>query len=154
MIRIRISQAGQDAEFVLGEGGWHAKSPWDDRMDPRAAIAIVGFARGMRVEDYATLTDLDSSKLGLAERAVRIRLEDDAGRSLADFRLGRIASWRAEVDGIDDPVATVFVQPLDQGHSRHVYIATGDITPLFANGVELLRDHRPFYFNPANLKQI
>ncbi len=151
---IRVHSGSVKAVFSLGENGWMASAPWEDRMDPRAAVAIIQFALGMRVEDVADADDVDDSNSGLGDNAVRIRLEGDGRETLADFRLGRVTPWRAEIEGYDEPVSTVFVQPRDPGRGRHIYIATGDITPLFRDGLKLLRDHAPFYFNPANLGKI
>ncbi|HSP44129.1 MAG TPA: DUF4340 domain-containing protein [Luteolibacter sp.] len=151
---IRIRSGGATAVFSLGENGWLASAPWEDRMDPRAAVAIIQFALGMCVEDVADEDEVDDSKSGLGDNAVRIRLEGDGREILADFRLGRVTPWRAEIEGFDEPVSTVFVQPRDRGRGRHAYIATGDITALFRDGLKLLRDHGPFYFNPANLEKI
>jgi hypothetical protein len=151
---IRIQSGGVTAVFSRGENGWQASTPWADRMDPRAAVAIIQFALGMRVEDVADRDEVDDAKSGLGENAVRIRLEGDSRKPLARFHLGRVTPWRAEVEGVEEPVATVFVEPHDDGSGRHAYIATGDITPLFREGLKLLRDHAPFYFNPANLEKI
>ncbi|KAB2642330.1 MAG: hypothetical protein DVB26_03025, partial [Verrucomicrobia bacterium] len=51
--KIQISVQGKTAEFVKASGGWQASQPWQDRMDPRAAVGIIGFTLGMRVEDLA-----------------------------------------------------------------------------------------------------
>lgn len=151
---ISVRSGSVTADFSLGETGWMASAPWQDRMDPRAAVAIIQFALGMRVEDVAHTDEVDAAKSDLGDNAVRIRLEGNEGEILADFHLGRATPWRAEIEGLDEPVATVFVQPRDRGQGRHTYIATGDITPLFREGLKLLRDHAPFYFNPANLGKI
>jgi hypothetical protein len=151
---IRISTGGAGAMFSLRENGWQASAPWEDRMDPRAALAIIQFTLGMRVEDVAEMNEVDEAKSGLDDNAVRIRLEGDGRRTLANYRLGRVAPWQAEVEGFDEPVATVFVRLRDSGRKKHAYIATGDITPLFREGLKHLRDHRPFYFNPTTLEKI
>lgn len=151
-IRIRSGEAA--ATFSLGEDGWHATTPWDDRMDPRAALAIIQFTLGMRVEDVAEADEVDEAKSGLGEAAVRIRLENASREPLANYQLGRVSPWKAEVEGQDTPVASVFVQPRDRHRKKHIYICSGDITPLFKDGLRFLRDHRPFYFNPANLEKI
>ena len=151
---IRISAGGASAGFTLRENGWQATAPWQDRMDPRAALGIIRFTLGMRVEDLADADMVDSSATGLGDGAVKIRLEDADRRPLANYKLGRATSWKAEVEGETQPVSTVFIQSRDSQHRRHVYICAGDINPLFKDGLKFLRDHRPFYFNPVNLEKI
>jgi hypothetical protein len=151
---IRISGVGGDATFSLTENGWQASSPWVDRMDPRAALSIISFTLGMRVEDLAEAEKADPAKSGLGDTAVTIRLEDANRLPLANYKLGRVSPWKAEVEGLEQPVPTVFVNRRDRHHKRHVYLCTGDINPLFRDGLRFLRDHRPFYFNPVTLGKI
>jgi hypothetical protein len=151
---IRVASGSVNAGFSLKPNGWQATSPWADRMDPRAALSIINFTLGMRVEDVAAADKTDDAQTGLADSAVVIRLEDAERRPLARYVLGRMTPWKAEVEGFDQPVPTVFIRPRDSHRKRHVYIATGDINPLFKDGLRFLRDHRPFYFNPAGLGKI
>ncbi len=151
---IRISANGTSAGFALTSNGWQASSPWTDRMDPRAAVTIIKFTLGMRVEDVAHKDEIDSTKSGLAENSISIRLEDENHQSLAKYKLGRVSSWKADIDGHEQPATTLFVRPRDENHNDHVYLCTGDITPLFKDGLKFLRDHRPFYFNPIALQKI
>jgi hypothetical protein len=108
----------------------------------------------MRVEDVARLDEIDPAKSGLAETAINIRLENADHKPLANFKLGRPAPWKAEFKDMPDPEPTVFIQPRDKDHKRHVYVATGDINPWFKDGLKFLRDHRPFYVNPTTLQKI
>ena len=151
---IRIAGNSTNATFALQENGWQAATPWTDRMDPRAAVAIIHFTLGMRVEDLAQEDEINLLKSGLNENAISIRLEDANHAPLAKFKLGRVTPWKAEVEDIEQPVPTVFVQPRDRNHKRYIYACTGDITPLFKDGLKFLRDHRPFYFNPTTLQKI
>ncbi|RYD32228.1 MAG: DUF4340 domain-containing protein [Verrucomicrobiaceae bacterium] len=151
---IRISQNGVIASFELGEKGWQATAPWKDRMDPRAAVAIVNFTLGMRVEDVADRDDVDAQKAGLGDTGVDIRLEGADHKPLARYKLGRTTPWLATVDDIEQPIPTVFVLPRDENHKSHVYTCTGDITGIFKDGLKQLRDHHPFYFNPLNVRTI
>jgi hypothetical protein len=151
---IRISSSGTTATFALQENGWQASAPWADRMDPRAAVGIINFTLGMRVEDLAGVDEINPAKAGLKESAVNIRLEDANHTPIANYKLGRVTPWKAEVEGMEQPVPTVFVQPRDKNRKRHIYACTGDISPLFKDGLKFLRDHRPFYFNPVTLQKI
>jgi len=151
---IRISSGDATAVFSLEENGWQVATPWRDRMDPRAATSIINFTLGMRVEDRADAKDINLPATGLQDGAVKIRLEDADRQPLAHYKLGKTTAWKAEVEGAEQPVATVFIQSRDKAHRNHVYICAGDITPLFKDGLKFLRDHRPFYFNPVNLAKI
>jgi hypothetical protein len=123
-------------------------------MDPRAAVSILNFTLGMTVEDFAPRDDIELQKAGLGESAINIRLEDENRVPLASYKLGRQTPWLATVKDIETPVPTVFIHPRDDGRKRFIYAATGDITPLFKEGLKFLRDHRPFYFNPVTLQKI
>lgn len=151
---IEISQNGVNTTFELGPKGWYATQPWIDRMDPRAAVGIINFTLGLRVEDFADVSKIDTQKSGLKETGTNIRLEGSHHQPLAKYKLGRQTPWLATVDNIDMPVPTVFIQPRDADHKHYIYAATGDIGPTFKDGLKFLRDHHPFYFNPTALQKV
>jgi hypothetical protein len=151
---IRISQSGVSASFSLTDSGWQAETPWQDRMDPRAAVGIINFTLGMRVEDVAEYDDIDAHKAGLRESGIEVRLDGANHQTLARYKLGRRTPWHAEVEDFEKPVPTVFIWTRDPDRKKHVYSCTGDIAPLFKDGLKFLRDHRPFYFNPVTLQKI
>jgi hypothetical protein len=151
---IQVSKDGVTATFDLGENGWQAVLPWQDRMDPRAAGSIVNFTLGMRVEDFAGRDEIDAQKAGLKEGAIEIRLEDSNHKPLAKYKIGRQTPWLATVDESEKPIPTVFIQPRDLDRKKFIYACTGDIAPLFKDGLKQLRDHRPFYFNPNALQTV
>jgi hypothetical protein len=151
---ITVNSNGASAKFSLQENGWHSTAPWQDRMDPRAAVSIINFTRGMRVEDHASRDDIAEDKAGLANEAVTIRLEDANRKVLAHYKIGRPTPWKATVPEIPEPVPTVFINPREKGRKKHVYACTGDINALFKDNLRFLRDHRPFYFNPLKLKSV
>ena len=151
---IEISRNGVIASFDLGENGWQATLPWQDRMDPRAAVSIINFTLGLHVEDCAARDDIDPQKAGLSDGCVSVRLEGKDHTLLARYKIGRVTPWLATVKDIEKPVPTVFIHPRDEGRKRFIYACTGDISPLFKDGLKFLRDHRPFYFNPIALQKI
>jgi len=151
---IEVSQSGASADFLLGPNGWQAEKPWDDRMDPRAAGAIIGFTLGMKVRDYAKPDEVDLEKAGLADNGTNIRLLDSNRNRLAKYRIGRRTSWMAPAEADDGkPVPTVFIRVRERERENQVYSCSGDIAPLFKDGLKFLRDHRPFYFNPLALQK-
>jgi len=152
--RIHIASAGVEATFQLTERGWQSLTPWKDRMDPRAAVGIIGFTAGMRVEDCAPWEETDKAQTGLGEASVQVKLGKGNGEIIANYRLGRSSDWQAELDETEEPVPTVFVRILESDRKNQVHIATGDINSLFKDQLRFLRDHRPFYFNPVQLRKI
>ncbi len=151
---LQVSQNGVNASFELGAQGWYCTLPWKDRMDPRAAVAIINFTLGLRVEDFAEVTKIDSQKSGLKESGINIRLEGANHQPLAKYKLGRQTPWLATFENLATPVPTVFIQPRDADHKHYVYACTGDISQHFKDGLKSLRDHHPFYFNPTALQKI
>ena len=152
--KIQISAQGKDAEFVKSSSGWQVLQPWQDRMDPRAAVGIIGFTLGMRVEDLAPTAEIHLAETGLVDAAIHIRLEGADGRPLAKYRLGRRTPWLGTDPESSESVPTLFVQPWDKNRKSHVFACTGDILPLFKNHLKYLRDHHPFYFLPPTLRKI
>lgn len=158
--RMQISGDDVSAVLIKGDAGWRIQQPWDDRADMRAAASILQFTQALRVEDAGEVDDTDRLATGMRAGAVRIRLLDDGDRRLADYRIGARAPWMASLQtntasGSEiQSVPTTFIETRDRGRRNHVYICAGDISPLFRDGLRFLRDHRPFYFNPAGLKSI
>ena len=152
--RIRLSGNGVHADCVFEKGTWRMNKPWQDRMDPRAADLILQFTLGTRVEDIIPEGKIDSKKAGLTDGTIGVSIEDRRGQVLARYLLGRRTQWihRDEETGEEDP--TVFIQPHDDGRKGFTYACTGDIHPLFKDGLRHLRDHHPFLFNPFILQSI
>jgi hypothetical protein len=153
--RIQVSNSQMGAEFVKTNNGWLVSSPWQDRMDPQAATAIIGFTLGMRVEDSAELNEIPLAQAGLMDtEAISIRLEGSDGRPLAKYRLGKRSPWLGSNADGTERIATVYAQPTDKHRKSHVFICSGDILPLFRDNLRFLRDHHPFFFHPSLLSQI
>ena len=142
------------ASFEKTPDGWISTSPWRDRMDPRAAFAILTFANIATAEDLVPRDKLDPTRAGL-NNSTEIQLLDSSGKRHAYFRLGRRTPWlQLPATENPEPVPTTYLLPLESGRKSHVYAASGDILPLFKDGFGYLRDHRPFYFNPLALEKI
>ncbi|MDP4646844.1 MAG: DUF4340 domain-containing protein [Akkermansiaceae bacterium] len=152
---ISIKTEETKASFIKTDTGWLATEPWDDRMDPRAAISILTFANTAIAIDAVPRDELDAKLAGLNGGNIEIRLRDENGETLAMFRLGRRTPLLhlPEVEN-PEPIPTTYLLPLERGRKSHVYAATGDILPLFKDGFTYLRDHRPFYFNPLGTQKI
>ena len=152
---ISLKSGGVEAAFIKTAYGWQASKPWDDRMDARAAMAIIGFTSSTMVEDLVERDKLDPDLSGLGATSHDVRILNARGETLAYYRLGRRTPWEylSQTEGAK-PAPTIYLLPLERGKKSHVYAATGDILPLFKDNFKYLRDHRPFYFNPLNLQKI
>jgi hypothetical protein len=151
---IRVNHDGASAHFDLTANGWQATRPWQDRMDPRAAVNIINFTLTLRVEDFAEADEIDPASAGLDDTGISIHLMGPERETLARYKIGRKTPWLASISDLPQPAPTVFIQTRDENRRGHVYACTGDITPLFKDGMKYLRDHRPFYFNPLALQKI
>ena len=128
--------------------------PWQDRMDPRASNAILQFTLGTRVEDIIPEGKLDTAKADLREGTIGVRIENRRGEELARYLLGRKTEWWHRDPETGEETPTVFIQPLEAGRKGFIYACTGDIHPIFKDGLRHLRDHHPFLFNPHLLESI
>jgi hypothetical protein len=152
--RIHLKSGGVELNATKTPSGWVINKPWNDRMDPRAAVSIIDFSLGLRVEDSSDVEKIDTKVAGLEDDAVGVSLFNADGSRLSHYRLGRRSPWMSIFKEGEPPVATVFIRTRDDNRKDHAYICTGDITPLFKEGMKFLRDHRPFYFNPIALQKI
>ncbi len=152
--RISVSAHGVTADYTKAEDGWKSSTPPHDRMDPRHAVDIIAFTLNLNVQDYARMDDVDQDEIGVREGSISIRLEDAAGKPLARYRMGDRTPLSSENKQGDLPHPTVYVQARDSGRRDYVYACTGDISPLFTDGLKHLRDHRPFYFDPRLVQKV
>ncbi len=152
--RIQLSGNGVKAECVFEKGTWRMDKPWQDRMDPRAADAILQFTLGTRVEEIIPEGKLDDAKAGLREGTIGIRIENRNGEELARYLLGRKTEWIHRDAETKEETPTVFIRPFDSDREGYIYACTGDIHPIFKDGMRHLRDYHPFLFNPFGLESI
>lgn len=152
--RITVQSGETEAVFVKTPGGWEATTPWHDRMDHRAAIAIITFANTTTARDSLPRNKIEATTAGLNGGNTEVDLSDSQGQSLARFRLGRRTPLLDLIPGENQPIPTIYLLPLERGRKSHIYAATGDILPLFKDGFAYLRDHRPLALNPILLESI
>lgn len=152
---ITLNSGEKRAHFIKTDMGWEATEPWQDRMDARAAMAILSFASTATVEGLVPREKIDPALAGIDSSGVKVTLKNGEDEQLASFRLGRKTPWLELPDGENPtPVPTTYLLIQERGRKSHVYAAAGYIQPLFKDGFAYLRDHRPFYFNPLTLKKI
>ncbi len=151
---IRISHAGATMRFERIGGVWQAIAPWRDRMDPRLAGLLIAFTLQTTVQDAIPMDKVDTRLVGLKTGNITVRLADGANQELAHYVLGRRTAWFVETDEKSAPLPTVFLRPLENGRRDYIYACSGDPHPIFRDGLQRLRDHRPLYFNPKTLTSI
>lgn len=144
------------ANFVKTPNGWQATKPWNDRMDARAAIAILGFTSSTTAQDLVPRDKMDPEQIGMAATSHEIHIRDAMENTIAFYRLGRKTPWEylPEESNGEKPAPTIYLLPLESGRKSHIYAASGDILPLFKDNFRYLRDHRPFYVNPLYLQKM
>lgn len=155
---MRINCVGDTAEFYRRPNGvWWCQKPWDDRMDPRAAAAILQYTYSTSIVDALPLHKIDSASLkefGVKTTPITITLKEmsEDGKSsstMARYTLGSPAPWL-----VDDPENkttndTTYMQTDFYGRDNRILVGTGNILPLFKSGIRQLRDHRPLLIHPA-----
>jgi hypothetical protein len=152
--RIRISGNSGEGSFIRTDAGWQSVQEPIDRMDPRSAGSIIGFTLGMVVHDSALRDEINEEQAGLEGGRIQIELESADGKSLAKYRMGGLTPMKVEDVEAKQIHPTVFINPRERGQREYVYACSGNILPLFKDGLKRLRDHRPFYFNPTALEKV
>ena len=152
--RISLSAHGVNADFIKTPQGWKSAEAPQDRMDPRHALEIIAFTLNLNVVDFSRADKLDHEEIGLRDDSLQVRLETASGQPLAHYRLGDLTPLLSERKDATVFDATVFVQPRERGRKDYIYACTGDISPLAKEGFRVMRDHRPFYFDPRMLHKV
>lgn len=146
------------AEFKRNSNGvWWMTTPWNDRMDPIAAAAILQFTYSTEIVDALPLNNTvraSMGEFGLETSPVDLTLKtisaNGKGTTLARYTLGSLAPWI-----IPDPegkkelaTATTYMRSDFYGQDERILVSTGSILPLFKEGIRQLRDHHPLLLPP------
>ena len=153
--RILLRSGETEAVFIKTPKGWSSTSPWVDRMDYRATLAILALVNTTLAADRVERNKLDPDIAGLETGRTEVTCQDAFGEILAHFCLGRRTPLLHLSAGENSQaIPTTYLLPRERGRESHVYAATGDISPLFKDGFRRLRDHRPLQVNPLALGEI
>ena len=154
--RINLIGNGTSAQCVRTTGGWQLKTPWEDRMEPRAVQAIFQFTLGTRVEASIPADKLESANTGFKDGEIGFGFIDNEGDTIAKFIVGHKTAWVGTDPGTGSHVPTVFVAPRDKGRKDYLYACTdpGDILSIMSGGFKKLRDHHPFFFHPLSIEHL
>lgn len=154
--KIELGGNGISADCVLTATGWQIKSPWNDRMDPRIAQALIDFTLNTRVEGAIPADKVESKALGFETGRVGMRLSTDQGQAFATFILGHRTVWVSTDPETAESIPTVFIEPHDENRKHFIYACTDaqDIHSVLKNGFGRLRDHHPFLFHPTIVQSL
>ncbi|MFP6877915.1 MAG: DUF4340 domain-containing protein [Roseibacillus sp.] len=159
------NSTGGKAVFLNKDGVWLMQSPFRDRADYRDLQRIVYFSRHLRVEDVMRRKDTTLKEAGMLATEgqggrFHITLKDRKGNILADYRLGRRTAWHRLDRNTGTQSETFFVRPNKKSQKEHIYVcsAPNEIRPsvrqILDRGIDRLRDHRPFLFDPEGLADL
>ena len=159
------NSTGGKAVFLNKDGVWLMQSPLRDRADYRDLQRIVYFSRHLRVEDVMRRKDTTLKEAGMLSTEgqggrFHITLKDRKGNILADYRLGRRTAWHRLDRNTGTQSETFFVRPNKKSQKEHIYVcsAPNEIRPsvrqILDRGIDRLRDHRPFLFDPEGLADL
>ncbi|NNM29753.1 MAG: DUF4340 domain-containing protein, partial [Akkermansiaceae bacterium] len=157
IVRLNLTNSSGDrASFRKRGGRWLMEEPAEDRADYRHLEGLVDFARNLRIEDIIPARSTTPEECGFRAGHFDIELINTSGRRVARFALGRRTAWHRFDTRNNLLYETVFVRPGDEGSGDYVYVCSGPEVrrSLLEKGFGVLRDHRPFLFNPAQLASI
>ncbi|MEG0143535.1 MAG: DUF4340 domain-containing protein [Akkermansia sp.] len=153
---MRIGTLHDTAEFKrLDNGIWWMTSPWNDRMDPRAAAAILQYTYSTDIVDALPMNNTvrrSIREFGVETSPVAITLkktsDSNNDSTLARYTLGSTAPWIVEDIENKEKNATTYMKTDFYGKNKNILVSTGNILPLFKEGIRQLRDHHPLLIPP------
>ena len=153
---ITIQGNGIKARCVNSPRGWRLSEPWNDRMDPRLAQAIVHFTLQSKVVGAIPSDEVESDYRDFEDGRIRFYFKDVTGDGDAKFIVGQKTAWHYTDPETGENHPTVFIEPRDRSRKDFIYAATDqqDIHSLLADGFKKLRDHHPFLFHPNMVESI
>lgn len=142
------------------DGSWWITSPYQDRMSPLAAEAILKFAEQTRIVDTLPLNTTVKRSLrefGVETRPFSIVIKKPKGdrkTSVARFTLGAQAPWYADAQDGKQVLPTCYLRSDFYGHDNRIHVVTGSILPIFKNGLRDLRDLQVLQVSPEAITGI
>lgn len=157
---MRVQDVHATAEaHRLENGVWWLSKPWNDRMDPIAAAAILQFTYSTTIVDALPLNNTVRNSMrefGVETTPVQITLKkaDSDGANattLARYTLGSAAPWFVDNPEHKTVDGTTYMRSNYHGNNDRILVGTGNILPLFRESINHLRDHRPLLLpSPAS----
>lgn len=154
---MRISDLHDTIECVCrADGSWWIISPFVDRMSPTAAQYILSFSGSATLVDTLPLNRTTRANLreyGVETSPHTITLKVPTGdgsdmTTLARYTLGNTSPWYAESREGNELVPTTYLRTDFYGRDKRIHVVSGNILPIFRNGLEGLRDPHLLSFEP------
>ncbi len=153
---MRIRVVNDRAEALRDDKGiWFLSTPWADRMDPRAAAAILQFTYSTALVDELPLNNTVKGSMrefGIETTPIELTLKNKSGKNrfstMARYILGSTAPWILE-DNEGNTNDTTYIRTDFYGNNDNILVTSGNILPMFKEGIRQLRDHRPLLLPPA-----
>ena len=156
--KIAIDSQGKPQHYEEYQGQWILKSgTGQDRADYRILEALLAFTADLTILESLPANDENLKATGLAPARAHIQLKDAAGKSAADFSVGKKGAWFRHTPA-PDPYSkaqdwpSIYLRPRD---SNHIYLCSSPyLEDILLNGFGVHRDLRPFFFPPELLAEI
>jgi len=158
--KITLSNSdGDDAHFYVDDNRWMATRPWQDRADPLFMKALMHFTALLQVEEVIASDEITLSECGLEDGHIRVLMQNESGKNVCQYLIGRQAAWHLPSDGEDKKKSpSIFIQIPSSEQKNNIYVCSQEsanaIHQLFKNKFERFRDHHPFYFSPKYLDNV
>lgn len=141
-------------------GVWWIIKPFRDRMSPAAAQRILDFTRQARLVEtipYNRSVRRNIRDYGVETAPITVTLKAPDGHDLttiARYTLGSASPWLEDMGNGTDVIPTTYLRTDLYGRDRRIHVVTGNISALFKDGLESLRDPHPLHFDPEQLRDI
>ena len=138
-------------------GAWWITEPFKDRMSQQASSAILQFTQAARLVDTLPLnntTRISLREFGVETSPHRITLkmpQGDGHTTLARYTLGSVAPWFTASEDGETMLPTTYMRTDFYGRDKRIHVVTGNILPLFKDGLRGLRDPKPLQIQPENV---
>ncbi len=143
------------------DGSWWITSPFRDRMAPGAAAAILKFTAQAKLIDTLPLNNTTRGSLrefGVESSPHHIVLKVPAGKddltTVARYTLGSTSPWLADGGDGQTLLPTTYMRTDFYGRDKRIHVVSGNILPLFKDGLSALRDPSPLLFTLADVRGI
>ena len=158
---MRLKDLHEEVECAIdAKGDWWIIRPFKDKLNPAVAKYLLAFAESATIIDTLSMDETARRNLrdfGFSSDFCSVTLKVPSGDDLttaARFTLGKEAPWLASVGDGKHVVPTTYLQTDFYGDDDRVHVVSGNITPLFANGLRNLRDPMPLRFDPNEAVEI
>ena len=156
--KIEIDSQGKPQRYEEEQGQWLLKRDTGaDRADYRILEALLAFTADLTILESLPATDENLNAAGLSPAQAHVHLKDAAGKSTADFSVGKKGAWFRHTPAPDayskaQNWPSIYLRPRD---GKHIYLCSSPyLEDILANGFGIHRDLRPFFFPPELLAEI